>query len=198
MGDRPYGDLSHTPCVRMRLSLLAGAACALLLCGCGGSDDTATAVAPVRLQVTAPGDQDTVREESVEIRGTVKPASATVTVRGERADVSGGAWSAKVGLEPGVNVVDVLASAGRARPALTAVRVRRVVDVEVPDVVGFSADDARQELEDANLEPELQTEDGGFFDELIGGDPEVCETTPSAGAHVDPGSTVVVQLARRC
>jgi beta-lactam-binding protein with PASTA domain len=65
-------------------------------------------------------------------------------------------------------------------------------------VVGFSADDARQELEDANLQPELQTEDGGFFDELIGGDPEVCETAPSAGTHVDPGSTVVVQLARRC
>jgi ABC-type uncharacterized transport system auxiliary subunit len=93
----------------MRLSLLAGAACALLLCACGGSDDAATAVAPVRLQVTAPGDQETVRAERVELRGTVRPASATVTVRGERADVSGGAWSAEVSLEPGVNVVDVRA-----------------------------------------------------------------------------------------
>jgi hypothetical protein len=152
----------------------------------------------VRLAIASPGDQGTVREASVEVRGTVTPASATVTVRGKHAEVSGGTWRASVDLEPGVNVVDVFAAAGRARPALTAVRVRRVVDVEVPDVVGFSADDARQELEDADLKPELQTEDGGFFDELLGGSPEVCETSPSAGTHVDPESTVVVQLARRC
>jgi beta-lactam-binding protein with PASTA domain len=183
----------------MRLSLLAGAACALLLASCGGgSDDAATAVGPVRLAIASPGDQGTVREPSVEVRGTVAPASATVTVRGKHAEVSGGSWRASVDLEPGVNVVDVFASAGRARPALTAVRVRRVVDVEVPDVVGFSADDARQELQDANLEPELQTENGGFFDELLGGSPKVCQTSPSAGTHVDPGATVVVQLARRC
>jgi hypothetical protein len=152
----------------------------------------------VRLQVTAPGDQDAVRAASVEIRGTVAPSSATVSVRGARADVSGGSWSAKVSLEPGVNVVDVLASAGRARPALTAVRVRRIVDVTVPDVVGLGADDARQALDDAKLKPQLQTENGGFFDELLGGKPQVCQTAPGAGTHVDPGSTVVVQLARRC
>ena len=121
-----------------------------------------------------------------------------MTVRGERAQVSGGVWRAQVGVEPGVNVVDVLASAGRARPAMTAVRIRRVVDVEVPDLVGLSADEARSELKDANLEGDLQTAGGGFFDELLGGSPEVCATEPSAGTHVDPGSTVVVQLARRC
>jgi beta-lactam-binding protein with PASTA domain len=119
-------------------------------------------------------------------------------VRGKRAQISGGTWSAQVDVEPGVNVVDVLASAGRARPALTAVRVRRVVDVVVPDIVGLSADDAKTALEDINLKGELQTAGGGFFDELLGGSPEVCATEPSAGAHVDPGSTVVVQLARRC
>jgi hypothetical protein len=181
----------------MRLSLLTGAACALLLGACGG-DKPAKPVAPVRLQVTAPADLGTVRSDNVEIRGTVTPASATVTVRGERARVSGGAWSAQVSVEPGVNVVDVLASAGRARPALTAVRVRRVVDVTVPDLVGLSADDAKSALAGAHLEGELQTAGGGFFDELLGGSPEVCETDPEAGAHVDPGSTVVVQLARRC
>ena len=81
---------------------------------------------------------------------------------------------------------------------MTAVRVRRVIDVVVPDVVGFSAADARGALKDAKLAPDLQTAGGGFFDELLGGDPKVCETAPVAGAHVDPGSTVVVQLARRC
>jgi hypothetical protein len=182
----------------MRLTLLAGAACALLLSACGGGDKPAAAVAPVRLQVTAPADQDAVRDTSVEIRGTVSPASATVVVRGARASNSGGTWTAQVSLEPGVNVVDVLASAGRARPALTALRVRRIVDVQVPDLVGLSADDARSQLEDANLKADLQTENGGFFDELLGGKPRVCQTSPTAGAHVDPGSTVVVQLARRC
>ena len=181
----------------MRLFLLTGAACALLLGACGG-DKPAKPVAPVRLQVTAPQDLGTVRAADVEVRGTVRPSSATVTVRGERAQVSGGVWRAQVGVEPGVNVVDVLASAGRARPAMTAVRIRRVVDVEVPDLVGLSADEARSELKDANLEGDLQTAGGGFFDELLGGSPEVCATEPSAGTHVDPGSTVVVQLARRC
>jgi hypothetical protein len=181
----------------MRLTLLTGAACALLLGACGG-EQPAKPVAPVRLQVTAPLDQGTVRAERVEIRGTVTPSSATVLVRGERATVNGNAWSAEIGVEPGVNVVDVLASAGRARPALTAVRVRRVVDVEVPDLVGFSADDAKSELADKDLQGDLQTTGGGFFDELLGGSPEVCETEPAAGAHVDPGSTVIVRLARRC
>ena len=59
-------------------------------------------------------------------------------------------------------------------------------------------EDAKSALKDANLEGDLQTAGGGFFDELLGGSPEVCATEPSAGAHVEPGSTVVVELARRC
>jgi hypothetical protein len=181
----------------MRLSLLTGAACALLLGGCGGGSP-AKPVAPVRLQVTAPDDLGTVRAADVEVRGTVSPSSATVMVRGERAHVSGGAWSAQISVEPGVNVVDVLASAGRARPALTALRVRRVIDVVVPDLSGLSADDAKSALADAHLEADLQTDGGGLLDDLLGRSPQVCETDPTAGTHVDPGSTVVVQLARRC
>jgi hypothetical protein len=180
-----------------RLLILAGAACALLLSACGGSDPE-PAGTPVRLAVTAPGDLASVRGGSVEIRGTVRPASADVTVRGEQAQVSGGSWSAQVTLEPGVNVVDVLASAGAARPAMTAVRVRRLVQVEVPDVTGLSADDAKSALRDAHLGADLQTARGGLFDELLGGDPRVCETAPAAGEKVDPGTTVVVTLARRC
>lgn len=181
----------------MRIGLLAGAACALLMTGCGGGKPT-TAQAPVRLQVTSPPDQGTVRDGSVEIRGTVLPSSATVLVRGQKADVSGGAWSAQVSLEPGVNVVDVTASAGSARPALTAVRVRRVVEVEVPDVSGLSAGDAQKQLEDANLKADLQTDKGGFLDGLLGGSPGVCDTDPAAGEKVSPGTTVTVHLARDC
>jgi hypothetical protein len=180
-----------------RLTILTGAACALLLSACGGGS-RASAGPAVRLAVNAPGDLNAVRAATVQVRGTVAPASADVTVRGQHAQVSGGSWTANVSLEPGVNVVDVLASAGSARPAMTAVRVRRVIDVQVPDVVGFSAGDARSALQDAHLQPDLQTTGGGFFDELLGGSPKVCQTAPQAGAHVDPGSTVVVQLARRC
>lgn len=181
----------------MRIGLLAGAACALLMTGCGGGKPAA-ATAPVRLQITSPGDQGTVRDGSVEIRGTVLPSGATVLVRGRKADVSGGSWTAQVSLQPGVNVVDVTASAGSARPALTAVRVRRVVEVDVPDVVGRSAGDAQKALEDAHLKADLQTDKGGFFDDLFSGSPSVCDTDPSAGESVSPGTTVTVHLARNC
>lgn len=181
----------------MRIGLLAGAACALLMTGCGGGKPAA-ATAPVRLQITSPADQGAVRDGRVEIRGTVSPSGATVRVRGAEADVSGGAWTAQVSLEPGVNVVDVMASAGDARPALTAVRVRRIVEVEVPDVTGLSADDAQKALEDAHLEADLQTDKGGFFDDLLGGSPNVCDTDPAGGESVSPGTTVTVHLARDC
>ena len=180
----------------MRPLLLAGAACALLLSACGGGH--AKSVAPVRLAVTAPGDLASVRSGRVEVRGTVAPASADVQVRGARASVSGGAWSASVDLQPGVNLVDVLASDGRAKPALTVVRVRRVVEVTVPDLVDDSVDDARQALADAGLTGDFQNTGGGFFDELLGGSPKVCETDPAAGEEIDPGGTVGVTVARRC
>ena len=191
--------MSHTDRISKRLPLIAGAVgCVLLVSACGGGDPPAKPAGAVHLAIASPTDMDAIRDATVEIRGTVRPRTATVTVRGRKAAVSGGSWNAQVSLEPGVNVVDVLASAGRAHPALTAVRVRRLVDVRVPDVTGLSADDAQQELEDAHLTAKLQTDDGGFFDDLLGGDPKVCQTSPDAGAEVDPGSTVVVQLARRC
>jgi serine/threonine-protein kinase len=164
----------------------------------GGGSDRPAAGTPVRLAVTAPPDLRAVRDPTVEVRGTVRPSGATVTVGGTRATVSSGTWTAQVGLEPGVNVIDVLASSGRGRPALTAVRVRRLVEVEVPDLVGASEDDARRQLRDLGLKADVQQAGGGFFDELLGGKPEVCEITPPAGHQVDPGSTVQVLTAKRC
>jgi hypothetical protein len=178
--------------------ILAGAACALAVSACGGDASSSASGTPVRLTITAPEDLGSVRETSVQVRGTVRPASAEVIVRGEHAQVSGGAWSAQVRLEPGVNVVDVLASAGRARPAMTAVRVRRLEQVTVPDVTGLNADEAKSQLRQAHLEADLQTTGGGLIDELLGREPQVCATDPAAGDHVDPGTTVTVQLARRC
>jgi beta-lactam-binding protein with PASTA domain len=112
--------------------------------------------------------------------------------------VSGGTWSASVALQPGVNLVDVLASAGRARPALTVVRVRRLIEVRVPDLAGATVDQARQRLADVGLKARFQDTGGGFFDQLLGGTPQVCDTTPPAGRQVDPGATVQVTVGRRC
>ncbi|HEU4973558.1 MAG TPA: PASTA domain-containing protein [Baekduia sp.] len=183
----------------MRAPLLAGALCALaLLAGCGGGDGSSRPATPVRLTVASPGDLASVRSGSVEVRGTVRPASATVTVAGSSADVSGGSFRASVDLEPGVNVIDVLASAGDDRPALTAVRVRRLITVAVPDVTGLSPDDAKAALKHAGLGADVQKEGGGLLDELFGGDPAVCATDPEGGSEADAGSTVTVFVSRRC
>jgi hypothetical protein len=177
-----------------RLPLAAAAVCALAG-GCGGDGPPP---APVRLVVSSPSDMQTVRAANVELRGTVRPASADVTVGGRHATVSGsGTFRATVALEPGTNVIDVLASAGDARPALTALRVRRRVSVPVPDLVGQLASDVKARLTDAGLKADVQDRDG-LFGRLLPGDPTVCATDPKAGTDVDPGTTVHVDVSRRC
>jgi hypothetical protein len=181
----------------MRPVLLAGAAGVLLLAGCGGGGRAAAPATPVRLTVSAPGDLAAVRDGSVEVRGSVRPAGAAVSVAGQRAQVSGGTFTARVGLDAGVNVIDVLASAGDARPALTAIRVRRITTVPVPDVTSLSSDEARTQLQGVGLKVDTQRT-GGFFDPLLGGKLGVCRTEPPAGAQVDVGTTVTVDVAHRC
>jgi hypothetical protein len=175
-----------------RAALLLGL---LVLAGCGGSSSASRDA--VRLDVAAPADEATVRADAVEVRGSVRPATATVLVAGRRAAVAAGAFSAKIALDPGVNVIDVLASAGDARPALSAVRVRRLVVVRIPDVGGLSPNDATSRLTDLGLEVERH-DAGGLLDEIFGGKPAVCRTEPGAGEDVDPGTTVRIDVARRC
>jgi hypothetical protein len=181
----------------MRLPLLAGALCALLLAACGGS--ASPPPAPVRLAVSAPADLGAVRAASVEVRGTVRPADATVTVAGRHAAVSGHGFRVRVALDAGVNVIDVAASAGRARPALTAIRVRRILTVTIPDVLGLDPDAARTQLQDRGLRVDTQQDPGGgFLDQLLGRQPQVCLTDPPPGEQVDEGTTVHVTVGRQC
>jgi PASTA domain-containing protein/glucodextranase-like protein len=175
-----------------RAALLLGL---VALAGCGGSSSAGRDT--VRLDVASPADEATVRADAVEVRGSVRPATATVLVAGRRAAIAAGTFSAKIALDPGVNVIDVLASAGDARPALSAVRVRRLVVVRIPDVAGLSPDDATSRLTDLGLEVERH-DAGGLLDEIFGGKPAVCRTDPDAGTEVDPGSTVRIDVARRC
>jgi hypothetical protein len=179
--------------VSRRLPLAAAAACALAG-GCGGD---ASRAAPVRLVVTAPRDQAVVRAAHVELHGSVRPPTATVTVDGRRATVARGEFRATVPLAPGTNVIDVLASAGDAHPALTAIRVRRRVAVRVPDVTGLTVADARPQLTELGLKAEVD-EQGGLFERLLPGEPKVCATDPAPGHEVDPGTTVRVVASKQC
>jgi len=189
------GRLPYSSALVRRLGLLIAAACPLALAACGGSSTTAKP--PVRLTVDAPGDGAVVHNNTVQVSGRVSPSGASVTVLGRAATVTGGSFAATVPVEGGDNVIDVMASAPSSRPAMTAVRILRQLQVTVPDVAGDSPGDARSRLEQAGLRADVH-ESGGFFDDLLPTDPSVCETKPAAGARVDRGSTVRVHTAKVC
>ena len=95
----------------------------LALAGCGSDDPPPRDPAPVRLTIEAPPDTATVKEDTVELRGRVSPARATVEVAGEAAPVSNGAFSKTVKLDEGVNVIDVSATMPGRSAAFAALRV---------------------------------------------------------------------------
>ena len=177
--------------------VLACLAAAAVGCGGDGGERAERPPAPVALDVGSPADDAVVRDENVEIRGTVEPADADVDVMGRAADVSAGVWSADVALEPGANVIDVMATARGRSPALTAVRITRELDVEVPDLEGLEVQEAQERVGEAGLELEVE-EGGGLFDDLLPGEPAVCRQEPEAGAQVPRGTAVRVVTARSC
>jgi hypothetical protein len=168
---------------------------ALAMAGCGKEDKAAP---PVRLSVDSPGDMSLMRADSVEVHGVVSPATARVTVEGNDVGVSAGRFSTRVDLLPGTNLIDVVAGAdGGARPAMVAVRVRRQVTVRVPDLTGFTPSDAKDALAGLGLEADVQ-EAAGLIELLLPADARVCETDPTPGTEVEPGSIVHVFAAKRC
>jgi hypothetical protein len=185
----------------MRLQPVLVIAClAAAAAGCGGDDEKkpARAPTPVSLKVSAPDDMSTVRDESVEVKGNVTPASSAVTVQGQRAAVSGGGtFSATVALDPGANVIDVMATASGRGPALTAFRVTREVPVIVPELSGKNPDEVKAALGNAGLKPEIE-QGGGLLEDILPGDPAVCTQDPSAGEQVRRGTTVHVVVSKSC
>jgi hypothetical protein len=183
----------------MRPSLFVLTCCAATIAGCGGDGEERAQRAPpaVALAVTAPDDGSVVRTETVEVRGTVEPAAAAVRVLGREAAVSGGTFTAEVALDPGANVIDVIAAARGRGPAMTAVRVTRELPVQVPDLGGLEAAEAQEKVEEVGLELEV-SETGGLLDELLPGEPAVCEQTPAPGDEVRRGTTVHVEVSRSC
>ena len=182
----------------MRHAITIATACAAaLLGGCAGSDAPPPPLAPVRLQITAPADGTLVRGGTVDVQGRVSPATADVTVLGRPALVQQGSFTVVVPLAPGVNIIDVAASARRRRSAFAALRVTRDVLVTVPDLTGIVEDDI-----DARLGPlglKASVEDGGsILDVLRPGPRAVCEQEPAPGARVRRGRTVRVIVAKSC
>ena len=183
----------------MRHSVIVFACLAAAAAGCGGDDGERAqrTLVPVELQVSSPADEAVVREETVQVRGTVEPAGSAVRVMGEDAAVSGGTFTAEVALEPGANVIDVMATARGREPAMTAVRVTRELNVEVPDLEGLEVTEAQERVADVGLELEV-TESGGLFDDLLPGEPAVCSQDPEAGEQVRRGTKVQVETAKSC
>jgi Glucodextranase, domain B/PASTA domain len=170
---------------------------ALLAAACGEDRKPPRDEPDVELTLTGPADGATMRDETVEIAGNVKPARAAVQVLGREVSVDGGRFVTEVELEPGANLIDVSASANGRRPDFAALRVVFEQRVALPDVVGRDADTAQEELEALGLE--VGTEDaGGFLDPLLPGDPKVCAMEPEAGTQVLPGSAVMLLTARDC
>jgi hypothetical protein len=180
-------------------TLVAFTCLAAVVTGCGGNDNDRAqrALAPIQLDVNQPADNAVVQSESVEVRGTVEPAGATVRVLGDRADVSGGTFSAQVALEPGANVIDVIATARGRATAMTAFRVTRELPVEVPDLDGLEVAQLEEELSEAGLRPEI-SQRGGLIEELLPGEPAVCEQDPESGTEVKRGTTVRVEISKSC
>jgi hypothetical protein len=177
------------------LSAVALVAFALVAAGCG---EDKKAAPPVRLSVDGPSDMQLLRDDSVEVHGLVRPATAHVLVEGKDVSVSGGRFSTRVGLLPGTNLIDVQAGAdGGARPAMVALRVRRQVTVAVPDLIGFTPHDAEDALAGLGLQADVQ-KSSGLFDFLLPEDARVCSTEPSAGTDVEPGTTVTVLASKTC
>lgn len=170
---------------------------AFALTGCAGERAPARVAPPVKITLSAPDDLAVVREAVVEVRGTVSPARARVTVLGVPAAVRDGAFSARVPLAEGSNVVDVTATARGSSPGLAALRVTREVRITVPDLIGDPAGDALDRLGKLGLEPE-EERGGGIFDGLLPGERKVCDTQPRGGAEVRPRTAVRVLTAKSC
>jgi len=176
------------------LAFVVGAAA---LVGCGDEPPPQQPTEHVRLDVSGPADGSTLRRGTADVRGSVSPKSSVVTVLGRPALVTGGRFTVVVPLEPGVNVIDVIATASRRLPTMTALRVTRDVLVTVPDLEGVLEDEVRARLDPLGLEVAVER-GGGLFDVLRPGDPRVCEQEPESGTRVRRGREVLLVVAKRC
>jgi hypothetical protein len=179
----------------MRPIAVVAAVCTLLVCGCGGA--AREAGPPVRLTIDSPTDMALLHDSSVDVSGSVAPRGTSVMVEGRPVTVTGGRFSTTVALEPGTNLVDVFAGRRGSAPSMVALRVRRQVDVRVPDLAGATPSDAKDALAGLGLTADVK-EAGGIIEFLLPEEARVCQTDPPPGNLVPPGTTVTVHIAKSC
>jgi hypothetical protein len=179
--------------LRRALPLIA----VLTLTACGGDDRPPPDPAAVRLTITSPSDAAVIKQDTMELSGRVSPARASVKVRGEPTPVSGGKFSTTVELEEGSNVIDVSASMPGRSSAFAAVRVTHDPRVSIPDLVGVPDEEAADRLTELGLDPTSDNV-GSLFDEFRSGERRVCMTEPPPGTLVDPGTEVLLLVAKQC
>lgn len=183
----------------LRVALLravTATAAAVLVCACGRT--APRHAAPVKLTLSSPTDGARVEASAATIAGVVSPRGARVLVVGQAVKPgAGGSFSTTVSLAPGTNLIDVIASAPNAQPAMTALRVVRFVPVIVPTVTGESPSDAAAAIRRAGLKPELHG-DSDPFAFLLPFSEQVCSQSPDGGTQVNPNTTVAISLGKLC
>jgi hypothetical protein len=176
------------------LALLLAAGLALAACG----EAPRPAAEPrVKLRLERPDDGGSIRADSIQVRGAVRPADAAVQVAGRDAEVDGGTFVATVALAPGGNVIDITATSPGRRAATDAVRIVRDMRVEIPSLSGQTYDAAAADLKKLRLAA-TEESGGSWLDRVLGADIRVCATTPPAGALVQPRTTVTVTTGPDC
>src|SRR4051794_19370342 len=121
--------------------------------GCGGDDKPPPDPATVRLSISSPADSSTVRDDRVELTGSVSPARAAVEVLGHAAAVENGSFSATVPLEEGTNVIDVSATMPGRSAAFAALRGTYDPRVTIPNPTGGGGDDGSRRVSQLGPEP---------------------------------------------
>ncbi len=175
------------------LAAVAAASVALSACGSAAPHPEPQ----IHLQVSEPVDGAVVSSGSVTLSGSVTPLATSVLVLGRRVSVTRGSFSTQVALQPGSNLLDVLAGAVRDQAAMTAVRVYRQILVTIPNVSNDSPPNAAKALVALGLHVKLNDTDP-FYSFLIPGGQGVCGTSPGAGRRVDPGATVTISVSKTC
>ncbi len=166
----------------------------------GGCGQTAKPrpVAPVQLTQLAPNDGAHVSSGSVTVSGSVSPRRSTVLVMGRTVTTSAdGHFSTTAPLRVGTNLIDVIATNGRAKPAMTALRVFRYVLVAVPNVVGRAPKAAATAIRSVGLTPKVQGSSDPF-NFLIPVSSQVCQQAPAPRTRVNPGTTVTLSIGKLC
>ena len=67
----------------------------------------------------------------------------------------------------------------------------------MPDLDGLEVPELEERLAEVGLRPEID-ERSNLIEELLPGDPAVCEQDPEPGTEVRRGTTVRVEVARSC